>query len=57
MISGMFFGVAFGIGGLGAAALGKLADTTSIAFVYQVCAFLPAIGLLAAFLPNMKQPR
>jgi FSR family fosmidomycin resistance protein-like MFS transporter len=54
MISGMFFGVAFGIGGLGAAALGKLADTTSIGFVYQVCAFLPAIGLLAAFLPNMK---
>jgi FSR family fosmidomycin resistance protein-like MFS transporter len=57
MISGMFFGVAFGIGGLGAAALGKLADTTSIGFVYQVCAFLPAIGLLAAFLPNMKASR
>jgi MFS transporter, FSR family, fosmidomycin resistance protein len=55
MISGMFFGVAFGIGGLGAAALGKLADYTSIGFVYQVCAFLPAIGLLAAFLPNMRQ--
>jgi FSR family fosmidomycin resistance protein-like MFS transporter len=57
MISGMFFGVAFGIGGLGAAALGKLADITSIGFVYQVCAFLPAIGLLAAFLPNMKANR
>lgn len=57
MISGMFFGVAFGIGGLGAAALGKLADATSIGFVYQVCAFLPAIGLLAAFLPNMKANR
>jgi len=57
MISGMFFGVAFGIGGLGAAALGKLADYTSISFVYHVCAFLPAIGLLAAFLPNMRQPR
>ncbi len=55
MISGVFFGVAFGIGGLGAAALGRLADYTSIAFVYQVCAFLPAIGLLAVFLPNMKQ--
>jgi FSR family fosmidomycin resistance protein-like MFS transporter len=54
MISGMFFGVAFGIGGLGAAALGKLADTTSISFVYQVCAFLPAIGLLAALLPNLR---
>src|SRR5580704_756619 len=57
MISGMFFGVAFGIGGLGAAALGRLADHTSIEFVYQVCSFLPAIGLLAVFLPNMKQPR
>ena len=55
MISGVFFGVAFGIGGLGAAVLGKLADHTSIAFVYQVCAFLPAIGLLAVFLPKMPQ--
>jgi FSR family fosmidomycin resistance protein-like MFS transporter len=55
MISGVFFGVAFGIGGLGAAALGKLADHTSIEFVYQVCAFLPAIGLLAVFLPKMPQ--
>jgi MFS transporter, FSR family, fosmidomycin resistance protein len=55
MISGVFFGVAFGIGGLGAAALGKLADYTSIAFVYQVCAFLPAIGLLAVFLPRMPK--
>jgi FSR family fosmidomycin resistance protein-like MFS transporter len=57
MISGVFFGVAFGIGGLGAAALGKLADHTSIEFVYQVCAFLPAIGLLAVFLPSMKHAR
>jgi MFS transporter, FSR family, fosmidomycin resistance protein len=56
MISGVFFGVAFGIGGLGAAVLGKLADHTSIAFVYQVCAFLPAIGLLAVFLPKMPRP-
>jgi MFS transporter, FSR family, fosmidomycin resistance protein len=55
MISGVFFGVAFGIGGLGAAVLGKLADHTSIAFVYQVCAFLPAIGLLAVFLPTLPQ--
>ena len=55
MISGVFFGVAFGIGGLGAAALGKLADHTSIGFVYQVCAFLPAIGLLAVFLPKMPR--
>ena len=58
MISGVFFGVAFGIGGLGAAVLGKLADHTGIAFVYQVCAFLPALGLLAVFLPKMpKQAR
>ncbi len=56
MISGVFFGVAFGIGGLGAAVLGKLADATSIAFVYQVCAFLPAIGLLAVFLPKLPKP-
>jgi MFS transporter, FSR family, fosmidomycin resistance protein len=55
MISGVFFGVAFGIGGLGAAVLGKLADHTSIGFVYQVCAFLPAIGLLAVFLPKMPR--
>ena len=55
MISGVFFGVAFGIGGLGAAVLGKVADHTSIAFVYQVCAWLPAIGLLAVFLPRLPQ--
>ena len=57
MISGVFFGVAFGIGGLGAAVLGKVADHTGIAFVYQVCAFLPAIGLLAVFLPKCRKPR
>jgi FSR family fosmidomycin resistance protein-like MFS transporter len=55
MISGVFFGVAFGIGGLGAAVLGKLADHTGIAFVYHVCAFLPAIGLFAVFLPKMPR--
>ena len=55
MISGVFFGFAFGIGGLGAAVLGKVADHTGIAFVYQVCAFLPAIGLLAVFLPRMPR--
>jgi len=55
MISGVFFGVAFGIGGLGAAVLGKLADYTGISFVYQLCAFLPAIGLLAVFLPRMPK--
>jgi len=57
MISGLFFGFSFGMGGLGAAALGRLADMTSITFVYQVCAFLPALGLLAAFLPNIETAR
>ena len=55
MISGVFFGVAFGIGGLGAAVLGEVADHTGIAFVYQICAYLPAIGLLAVFLPKMPK--
>jgi len=55
MISGVFFGVAFGIGGLGAAVLGRVADHTGIGFVYQICAFLPAIGLLAVFLPKMPR--
>jgi MFS transporter, FSR family, fosmidomycin resistance protein len=55
MISGVFFGVAFGIGGLGAALLGRVADHMGIAFVYQLCAFLPAIGLLAVFLPKMPK--
>ena len=56
-ISGLFFGFAFGMGGIGAAVLGKLADATSIAFVYHVCSFLPAIGLLTGFLPNLDPPR
>ena len=52
MISGLFFGLAFGMGGIGAAVLGYIADTTSIIFVYKICAYLPAIGLLAGFLPG-----
>jgi FSR family fosmidomycin resistance protein-like MFS transporter len=56
-VSGMFFGFAFGMGGLGAALLGILADHTSIDFVYGVCAFLPLIGLLTVFLPNMERAR
>ena len=56
MISGLFFGFAFGMGGIGAAILGRLADMTSIIFVYKVCAFLPAIGLLTGLLPNTKKP-
>ena len=55
MISGLFFGFSFGMAGIGAAMLGALADATSITFVYKVCAFLPAIGLLTVFLPNFKK--
>jgi FSR family fosmidomycin resistance protein-like MFS transporter len=54
MVSGLFFGFAFGMAGLGAAILGELADLTSIHFVYLVCSVLPAVGLLAAFLPNLE---
>jgi MFS transporter, FSR family, fosmidomycin resistance protein len=54
MVSGLFFGLAFGLGGLGAAVLGSLADHTSINFVYKVCSFLPALGLLTGFLPEIK---
>jgi MFS transporter, FSR family, fosmidomycin resistance protein len=57
MISGLFFGFAFGMGGIGAAVLGKLADMTSIIFVYKVCAYLPAIGLLTGLLPNTQKSR
>jgi FSR family fosmidomycin resistance protein-like MFS transporter len=57
MISGLFFGFAFGMGGIGAAVLGKLADMTSIIFVYKVCAYLPAIGLLTGLLPNSQKIR
>tara|TARA_R110001583_G_scaffold189552_1_gene352673 strand:+ start:10254 stop:11552 length:1299 start_codon:yes stop_codon:yes gene_type:complete len=57
MISGLFFGLAFGMGGIGAALLGVLADWTSIYFVYKICAVLPAIGFLAAFLPNLDEGR
>ena len=52
MISGLFFGFSFGMGGIGAAVLGWLADLTDITFVYKVCSVLPAIGLLTMFLPN-----
>jgi MFS transporter, FSR family, fosmidomycin resistance protein len=55
MISGLFFGLAFGFGGLGAALLGVLADRTSIGFVYHICSFLPLIGLLTMFLPNTRE--
>ena len=54
-VAGLFFGFAFGMGGVGAAVLGWLADMYSITTIYQVCAFLPVIGLLAAFLPNIEK--
>ena len=53
-VAGLFFGLAFGLGGIGAAVLGVLADATSITFVFQLCAFLPAIGLLAGLLPHLE---
>ena len=54
MIAGLFFGFAFGMGGLGSAILGKLADQTSIEYVFKICAFLPMIGILTGFLPNIE---
>lgn len=55
MVSGLFFGFAFGMGGIGSAVLGTLADHTSIQYVYQVCAYLPLIGLLTGFLPDLSK--
>jgi FSR family fosmidomycin resistance protein-like MFS transporter len=57
MVAGLMFGFSFGLGGLGAAALGEIADWTSIDTVYRLCSFLPLIGLLTALLPNIEQPR
>jgi FSR family fosmidomycin resistance protein-like MFS transporter len=56
LISGLFFGFAFGIAGIGSAVFGQLADRTSIEYVYWVCSFLPLIGLLTGFLPNLERP-
>ncbi|HEX5960909.1 MAG TPA: MFS transporter [Rhodanobacteraceae bacterium] len=56
MVSGLFYGFSFGLGGLGAAILGVIADHFGIEFVYQVCAFLPLLGLLAVFLPDVRPP-
>jgi FSR family fosmidomycin resistance protein-like MFS transporter len=54
MVAGLFFGFSFGMGGIGAAVLGHLADQTSIHYVYQVCAYLPLLGLCAALLPDIR---
>ena len=57
MVSGLFYGFAFGMGGLGSALLGSLADRTSIEYVFQLCAYLPLIGMVAVFLPNLKKKK
>lgn len=56
MVSGLFFGFAFGMGGIGAAVLGRVADAHGIDYVYSLCAYLPLIGVLAIFLPNLERP-
>src|SRR5690606_31850879 len=55
MVSGLFYGFAFGMGGVGSAVLGLWADATSIQYIYHICSFLPLIGVIAYFLPNMKK--
>jgi FSR family fosmidomycin resistance protein-like MFS transporter len=54
-MAGLFFGLAFGMGGIGSAVLGMLADHYGIAFVFQICSYLPLIGLLTAFLPRLEK--
>jgi FSR family fosmidomycin resistance protein-like MFS transporter len=56
-MSGLFFGFAFGLGGIGSAVLGALADRHGIPFIFQICSYLPLIGLLTALLPNLGTPR
>lgn len=57
VVSGLFFGLAFGMGGIGAAVLGQLADAHGIEYVYRLCAFLPLMGLITVFLPELERPR
>lgn len=57
LVAGLFFGFAFGMGGLGSAILGKIADATSIEYVFKICAFLPLIGVITGFLPNLEKKR
>lgn len=57
LVAGLFFGFAFGMGGLGSAILGKLADETSIVYIFKVCAFLPLIGVITGFLPNLESKK
>ncbi len=55
LISGLFFGFAFGVGGIASAALGKLADQMGIEYVFEICAYLPLLGLLTGFLPKRPE--
>ena len=55
MVSGLFFGFAFGMGGIGAAVLGSVADTHGIDFVYHLCAYLPLLGIVTALLPDLRR--
>jgi len=55
MVSGLFYGFAFGIGGLGSVLLGKLADLTSIQYIFYLCSFFPLVGIIAAWLPNISK--
>jgi FSR family fosmidomycin resistance protein-like MFS transporter len=57
MIAGLFFGFAFGVGGIGAALLGLIADRAGIEFVYKLCSFLPLLGLMTIFLPEVGKGR
>lgn len=57
LVAGLFFGFAFGMGGLGSAVLGKIADATSIEYVFKICAFLPLIGVITGFLPNLEKKK
>ncbi|MBA4167327.1 MAG: MFS transporter [Chitinophagaceae bacterium] len=57
LVSGLFFGFAFGMGGLGSALLGRLADLTSINFVFEICAYLPLLGIITGFLPNLEKKK
>ena len=54
-VSGLFYGFAFGMGGLGSAILGYIADLSSLEYVYRICSYLPLIGLIAVFLPNLQK--
>jgi FSR family fosmidomycin resistance protein-like MFS transporter len=57
LVAGVFFGFAFGLGGIGAALLGALVDHTSLQFVFRLCSVLPVLGLFAAFLPDLRRAR